>query len=77
MLRTNGEDHVNHMFSDGVPEQGKQATVIDAEWLNAVQEEIAQFIELAGLTLDGAIRTSFAMLCWQCLWRVFRSAETV
>lgn len=54
MIRTNGEDHVNHMFSDGVPEQGKQATVIDAEWLNAVQEEIAQFIELAGLTLDGS-----------------------
>lgn len=53
MIRTNGEDHVNHMFSDGVPEQGKQATVIDAEWLNAVQEEIAQFIELAGMTLDG------------------------
>ena len=42
------------MFSDGVPEQGKQATVIDAEWLNAVQEEIAQFIELAGITLDGS-----------------------
>lgn len=54
MIRTNGEDHVNHMFSDGVPEQGKQATVIDAEWLNAVQEEIAQFIELAGITLDGS-----------------------
>lgn len=54
MIRTNGEDHVNHMFSDGVPEQGKQATVIDAEWLNAVQEEIAQFIELAGLTLNGS-----------------------
>lgn len=54
MIRTNGEDHVNHMFSDGVPEQGKQATVIDAEWLNGVQEEIAQFIELAGLTLDGS-----------------------
>lgn len=54
MIRTNGEDHVNHMFSDGVPEQGKQATVIDSEWLNAVQEEIAQFIELAGLTLDGS-----------------------
>lgn len=54
MIRTNGEDHVNHMFSDGVPEQGKQATVIDAEWCNAVQEELAQFIELAGLTLDGS-----------------------
>lgn len=54
MIRTNGEDHVNHMFSDGVPEQGKQATVIDAEWLNAVQEELAQFIELAGITLDGS-----------------------
>lgn len=54
MIRTNGEDHVNHMFSNGVPEQGKQATVIDAEWLNAVQEEIAQFIELAGITLDGS-----------------------
>ncbi|SHJ39976.1 hypothetical protein [Fibrobacter sp. UWP2] len=54
MLRTNGEDHVNHMFSDGVPEQGKFATVINAEWLNAVQEEIAQFIEQAGITLDGS-----------------------
>lgn len=52
MQRTDALDNVNGMFSDGNPEQGKQATVIDAKWLNNVQEEICNLLEDNGVTLD-------------------------
>lgn len=52
MQRTDADGNVNGLFSDGNSEQGQLATVIDAKWLNNVQEEIAGFIESAGLELD-------------------------
>lgn len=52
MHRTDADGNVNGMFSDGNAEQGALATVIDAKWLNGVQEEIAYFIESCGLELD-------------------------
>lgn len=39
-------------FTKGAPEFGIAATVLDADWCNAVQEELAGVIEAAGLTLD-------------------------
>jgi hypothetical protein len=39
------------MFSDGDPGTGTPGTVVDDDWLNAVQEEIAAVIEHAGITL--------------------------
>jgi hypothetical protein len=39
-------------FTHGNPQQGVAATRVKAEWLNAVQEEIANVIEAAGIELD-------------------------
>lgn len=39
-------------FTEGDPGQGVEATEVDAEWLTAVQEEIAGVAEAAGLVLD-------------------------
>lgn len=44
-------------FSEGDPNIGQQATVVSADWLNAVQEELANVIEGAGVTLDKTVRT--------------------
>jgi hypothetical protein len=41
------------VFKNGVPGV-QRGTKFNAEWCNAVQEEIAQFIEMAGLTLNGS-----------------------
>lgn len=38
-------------FTDGNPATGVPATVVDASWLNDIQETLAQTIEAAGLTL--------------------------
>lgn len=39
-------------FTEGSPEQGVPATVVTAQWLNGVQEELVKIIEDAGLELD-------------------------
>lgn len=39
-------------FSAGDPANGQQATVVTAEWCNAVQEEIVTVIEGAGFAPD-------------------------
>ena len=44
-------------FTDGDPGGGIPATIVPADWLNAVQEEISYVIEQAGDTLDKADRT--------------------
>ena len=46
MHRTEGENHISNYFTDGPP-----GTTIEADWLNAIQEEIAFVIENAGLSL--------------------------
>lgn len=49
MQRINTPDH---LFHNGDPFNAIQGTVVTAEWLNAVQEEIAAVIEAAGIELD-------------------------
>jgi hypothetical protein len=44
----------NGYFTGGDPDLGVPATVVTADWANAVQEELAYFIEQAGLSLDKA-----------------------
>lgn len=43
---------VDNKFTEGDPSLGVPATVVSADWLNSVQEEIAQFVEYTGITLD-------------------------
>jgi hypothetical protein len=50
-------------FQGGNPQSGMDATIVDADWLNAVQEEIATVIEQAGITLSKTDRTQL----WQAL----------
>lgn len=49
MHRTEGANNSSNLFVDGPP-----GTTVEEDWLNAVQEEIANVIEEAGLTLKTA-----------------------
>ncbi len=53
MHRTEGENHSSNSFTDGPP-----GTTIEQNWLNAIQEEIANVIEDAGITLKTAATDS-------------------
>lgn len=44
-------------FTDGSPTIGEDATIVRADWANAVQEEICNVIESAGITLSKTDRT--------------------
>lgn len=57
MKRIDSPGHVGNLFSNGDPQLGIRATVLDPEWLNNVQEEVVNTIEGAGLTLDGSSTT--------------------
>lgn len=52
MHRIDADGNVNGMFSDGNAEQGALATVIDAKWLNGIQEELMHLLESAGIDPD-------------------------
>ena len=54
------------VFKNGVPGV-QRGTKFDAEWCNAVQEELANFIESAGLTLDA----DDSKQLWKALLAVF------
>lgn len=41
-----------HGFKNGNPVTGEPATTLDAAWFNALQEEVANVVEGAGITLD-------------------------
>ena len=41
-----------NVFTEGDPSTGTPATVVSADWLNAVQAELANAIEAAGISLD-------------------------
>lgn len=47
----------NGYFTDGNPASGIPATVVDDDWLNAVQEEIANAVESDGTVLSKTNRT--------------------
>lgn len=53
MHRIDGPGATNdNKFSEGDPANGTRATVVNAEWLNSIQEEIAQLIEDKGVVLS-------------------------
>jgi len=47
MHRTDGDNNINNRFTDNIP-----GTIVGADWLNAVQEEIVGVIEGAGMSLN-------------------------
>lgn len=49
-----------HGFTDGNPTTGEKATSLEGSWFDHVQEEIANFIEEQGITLDANNRTQLA-----------------
>jgi hypothetical protein len=59
-------------FTNGSPESGEAATIVDADWMNAVQEEISYVIEQNALTLSKTDRTQL----WQALQRMTRIKAT-
>jgi hypothetical protein len=54
MKRVDAAGHVGNLFVEGDVGTGQPATVLDASWHNAVQEEIANVIENAGIALNPA-----------------------
>ncbi|MCW8918899.1 MAG: hypothetical protein OQL08_08810 [Gammaproteobacteria bacterium] len=52
MHRIDGAGHDNNTFTEGDPQASVPATVVTDDWLNAVQEEIANVIEEGGGELD-------------------------
>lgn len=59
MRRNAGTDAADdNLFTDGNPSTGTPASVMNSDWANIVQEELANVVEGAGLTIDQA--TAFA-----------------
>lgn len=55
MKRNDGLDFApGNLFTDGNPLVPTPASVLDASWLNMVQEEVAHVVEGAGIALDAA-----------------------
>jgi hypothetical protein len=52
MHRIDTEANDDGLFQDGTPQLGQQGTMMDADWANAVQENICEVIEGAGLVLE-------------------------
>jgi hypothetical protein len=51
MHKIDTDGHVGNLFTDGNPSLGQAATIVDDDWLNAVQTEVVNVIEDAGITL--------------------------
>ncbi len=54
MHKTDGAGHLNNTFVNENPSTSTPASIVDAAWLNAVQAEIVNVIEAAGITLNKA-----------------------
>ncbi len=70
MFRIDSDGNVANEFSAGNPSTGQPGTRISAEWLTAMQEEIANFIESMGITLVKATNTQLTSAVMALLARV-------
>jgi hypothetical protein len=61
MHRIDGDGNVSGEFTQ-TPTPGNNSTEVTADWLNAVQNEIVNFLETNGVTLDKADNTQFTVL---------------
>jgi hypothetical protein len=59
-------------YTEGSPTTGQQATIVSADWANAVQEELAYVVEQSGLTLSKTDRTQL----YQAIARLTRQRLT-
>lgn len=57
MHRIDTDGNVDNTFTEGDPEIPQQPTVVGADWLNAVQEEICNVIEAADIVLNKPTNT--------------------
>jgi len=57
MKRTTASGHDNNLYTEGNPAGGVPATVLGADEMNHIQEEIAEAIEGAGITLSDSSYT--------------------
>jgi hypothetical protein len=60
MHRIDTSGNVDNRFHPGNPATGQQATLVDQDWLNAVQEEIVNVILEANLDLEKGTNTQLA-----------------
>jgi hypothetical protein len=60
--RIDTTDHVGNLFSDGDPAIGRKGTVVDAAWLNAVQEELVGILSAASVSPNKADTGQLAAL---------------
>ena len=60
MHRIDTSGNVNNRFHPGNPATGQQATLIDQDWLNAVQEEIVNVILGANIDLEKGTNNQLA-----------------
>jgi len=56
MDRINGAGHVNHLFVAENAATSQPPTEITAEWLNTIQEELANLAEAGGVVLSAGNR---------------------
>lgn len=54
MHRIDGDGNAGGNFVDGNPALGQRATVVTPQWLNAVQDELVNVLQAAGLVLNKA-----------------------
>lgn len=57
MKRTTADANDNNRYTEGNPSLGIPATVVGAEEMNNIQEELCNLVEAAGLTLDANVET--------------------
>ena len=57
MKRTDATGHASNLYTEGNPASGIPATVVGAEEMNNIQEELCNVVEAAGITLDGEVFT--------------------
>ena len=52
MRKFDGKNHDNNRFKERDENLGTPGSILDANWLNGVQDEIVNTIEALGLTID-------------------------
>lgn len=57
MHRVDADGHVANQFTDGNPGLGQPATLLAADWHNAIQEELCKIVEESGTALNKPTNT--------------------